>query len=62
MAKDPFGLLKKEKFFEYLKKVLSRDDSSKIIDTKKGGAGLGLLKILFSGLPVLLFLDRVPCE
>jgi hypothetical protein len=47
-VKDPFGLLKKEKFFQYLKKVLSRDDSTKIIDTKKGGAGLGLFKILFS--------------
>jgi hypothetical protein len=47
-VKDPFGLLKREKYYQYLKKVLSRDDSTKIIDTKKGGAGLGLFKILFS--------------
>ena len=45
---DPFGALTRQKLFEYLKKVLRRSDSSNIIDTKKGGAGLGLFKILYS--------------
>lgn len=47
-VKDPFGLINNLTFNLYLKKVLSRNDSSKIIDTKKEGAGLGLFKILFS--------------
>jgi hypothetical protein len=45
---DPFGALKREKLYQYLKKVLRRTDSSNLIDTKKGGAGLGLFKILYS--------------
>ena len=45
---DPFGALKREKLFQYLKKVLRRTDSTNLIDTKKGGAGLGLFKILYS--------------
>jgi hypothetical protein len=45
---DPFGALKREKLFQYLKKVLRRQDSANLIDTKKGGAGLGLFKILYS--------------
>jgi len=45
---DPFGALTRQKLFQYLKKVLRRDDSSNLIDTKKGGAGLGLFKILYS--------------
>lgn len=45
---DPFGALTREKLFQYLKKVLRRGDSSTLIDTKKGGAGLGLFKILYS--------------
>ena len=45
---DPFGALTKEKLFQYLKKVLRRGDSNNLIDTKKGGAGLGLFKILYS--------------
>jgi len=45
---DPFGALTRQKLFEYLKKVLRRTDSSNLIDTKKGGAGLGLFKILYS--------------
>lgn len=44
---DPFGALTREKLFEYLKKVLRRRDSANLIDTKKGGAGLGLFKILY---------------
>ena len=45
---DPFGALTREKLFQYLKKVLRRSDSTDLIDTKKGGAGLGLFKILYS--------------
>lgn len=45
---DPFGGLSKDRFFQYLKKVLSRNNSDQIIDRKKGGAGLGLFKILYS--------------
>jgi hypothetical protein len=45
---DPFGALKRETLFQYLKKVLRRTDSANLIDTKKGGAGLGLFKILYS--------------
>lgn len=45
---DPFGALTREKLFQYLKKVLRRGDSANLIDTKKGGAGLGLFKILYS--------------
>ena len=45
---DPFGALKREKLFQYLKKVLMRRDSTSLIDNKKGGAGLGIFKILYS--------------
>ena len=45
---DPFGALRRDKLFQYLKKVLRRGDSTNLIDTKKGGAGLGLFKILYS--------------
>lgn len=45
---DPFGALTRAKLFQYLKKVLRRTDSTNLIDTKKGGAGLGLFKILYS--------------
>lgn len=47
-VRDPFGALTKETLFRYLKKVLRRQDSSNLIDTKQGGAGLGLFKILYS--------------
>ena len=47
-SSDPFGALRKEKVFQYLKKVLKRTDSEGLIDTKRGGAGLGLFKILYS--------------
>lgn len=47
-SSDPFGCLEKDKLFQYLKKVLKRNDSSGLIDTKKGGAGLGFFKILYS--------------
>ena len=45
---DPFGSLKKEKFHNYIKKVVRRHEGINIIDHKKGGAGLGLFKILYS--------------
>ena len=60
-VKDPFGLLEREKYYHYLKKVLSRDDSTKIIDTKQGGAGLGLFKILFSCHSLICNVDRNVC-
>lgn len=44
---DPFGALRKNKLYQYLKKVLKRHEALSIIDTKKGGAGLGLFKILY---------------
>lgn len=47
-VRDPFGSLKKDKFQSYVKKVIRRKEGNKIIDTKKGGAGLGLFKILYS--------------
>lgn len=47
-SSDPFGALTKDKVFLYLKKVLKRSHTDQIIDTKKGGAGLGLFKILYS--------------
>ena len=45
---DPFGAFKRHKWWEYLRKVLKRTDSEGLMDTKKGGAGLGLFKILYS--------------
>lgn len=47
-AADPFGALTKQKLLQYLRKVLRRSDTQNLIDTKKGGAGLGLFKILYS--------------
>jgi len=47
-AVDPFGALKRDKLFFYLKKVLKRHESDSLIDNKKGGAGLGIFKILYS--------------
>jgi hypothetical protein len=45
---DPFGALRKDTLLSYLKKVLKRDETEGLIDEKKGGAGLGLFKILYS--------------
>ena len=45
---DPFGALNKGILLSYIKKVLRRNDSTGLIDTKKGGAGLGFFKILYS--------------
>lgn len=47
-SSDPFGALKKHTLLNYLKKVLKREDSVGLIDEKRGGAGLGLFKILYS--------------
>ena len=47
-VRDPFGSLERDKFFSYIRKVVRRHEGNKIIDTKKGGAGLGLFKILYS--------------
>lgn len=44
---DPFGGLKKDKLYEYVRKIIRRD-SGDIVDTKAGGAGLGLYKILYN--------------
>lgn len=45
---DPFGAFVRDRWFSYLRKVLKRNDSEHLIDTKKGGAGLGLFKMLYS--------------
>ncbi len=45
---DPFGALRKQTLLTYMKKVLRREDGDGLIDDKKGGAGLGLFKILYS--------------
>lgn len=47
-SSDPFGALRKQTLLSYLKKVLRREDGEGLIDDKKGGAGLGLFKILYS--------------
>lgn len=54
---DPFGLLEKDKFFSYLRKVLKRHDSQALIDTKQGGAGLGLFKILYNSHSIVVNVD-----
>ncbi len=42
---DPFGLFKRETFFNYARKALFRANSEDIIDTKVEGAGLGLMTV-----------------
>ncbi len=42
---DPFGLFKRETFFNYARKALFRANSEDIIDTKIEGAGLGLMTV-----------------
>jgi hypothetical protein len=54
---DPFGAFARDRWFEYLRKALRRDDSESIIDTKKGGAGLGLFKMLYSSHGVVCNVD-----
>lgn len=55
---DPFGTMPRDLFFSYLKKVVSRNDSSKLIDSKKEGAGLGLFKILYSSHALICNLNK----
>jgi hypothetical protein len=54
---DPFGAFLRDKWFSYLRKALRRNDSDNLIDTKKGGAGLGLFKMLYSSHGVVCNVD-----
>ncbi|MCX6126757.1 MAG: hypothetical protein NTV34_18665 [Proteobacteria bacterium] len=45
---DPFGAFHRDKWWHYARKILKRDDADSLIDTKKGGAGLGIFKMLYS--------------
>ena len=54
---DPFGAFLRENWFSYLRKALRRNDSENLIDTKKGGAGLGLFKMLYSSHGVVCNVD-----
>jgi hypothetical protein len=54
---DPFGAFKREKWWHYTRKILKRDDTEVLIDTKKGGAGLGIFKILYSSHGVVCNID-----
>jgi hypothetical protein len=54
---DPFGALRKETLLTYLKKVLKRDEADGLIDEKRGGAGLGLFKILYSSHGIVCNVD-----
>jgi hypothetical protein len=47
-VKDPFGKLAKETLLQYIKKIHRRHEGAGLIDVKKGGAGLGFFKILYS--------------
>jgi len=60
-AVDPFGALKRDRLFKYLKKVLHRHDSESLIDSKKGGAGLGIFKILYSSHALICNVDPNNC-
>lgn len=51
---DPFGAFARDKFFSYVKKVLQRGEIKDLIDTKKGGAGLGIFKILYDSTSLIL--------
>lgn len=54
---DPFGAFERERWFSYLRKALKRSDSEGLIDTKKGGAGLGLFKMLYSSHGIICNVD-----
>lgn len=45
---DPFGAFPRDKWWLYSRKILKRNDVDGLIDTKKGGAGLGIFKMLYS--------------
>lgn len=46
-VRDPFGQLNKKVFFQYLAKLTAKPYAQSLIDSKKEGAGLGLMKVLF---------------
>jgi len=46
-VRDPFGAFTREKFYEYASKILHRHENVQLIDTKSGGAGLGIFKMLY---------------
>lgn len=60
-VQDPFGALRQDKLLEYLKKVLRRTDSNQLIDTKEGGAGLGLFKIFYCSHALVCNVDPGKC-
>lgn len=45
---DPFGKMTAEVFFKYASKVKFRNETSKLIDTKTTGAGLGFYKMIYT--------------
>ncbi len=45
---DNLGRLRKDVFTRYTQKILQRMDSAKLVDTKRGGAGIGFFKVLYS--------------
>ena len=46
-VEDPFGSFTKSVFFHYIQKILKHRQKEDLLDHKIGGAGVGLLKILF---------------
>lgn len=46
LAEDPWGAFNKNKLFQYVRKSLVTKNSSKLLDEKKDGAGIGIIKIL----------------
>jgi hypothetical protein len=59
--KDSFGLFLRETFFTYLKKVLVRHDWDQLVDQKRGGAGLGLFKIIYNSHGIVCNLSQGKC-
>ncbi len=47
-VEDHLGRLKQDVLMAYVHKILLRNDSDNLVDTKKSGAGLGFFKILYS--------------
>jgi hypothetical protein len=54
---DPFGAFRQEKWNQYTRKILKRDDADGLMDTKKGGAGLGIFKMLYSSHGIICNVD-----
>lgn len=55
---DPFGLFKRDTFFNYARKALFRSNSEDIIDTKIEGAGLGLMTVYLRSHGLVCNVDR----